>query len=402
MKSICKILYVVATLFYSASQLEAKGTITYNDQRLLELKRAFLRNDEKVVAYINAIIESSELYFSEKPLNIVSDKRRFAPSRDPRDYISLSRYWWPDPDTKDGLPYIRHDGESNPELEEYDYRKITRLESTVTNLGMLYYITGKERYAARASQILNEWFLDPVTGMNPNMVYAQYVPGMTYLRGTGILDARSIVYALNGAKLIEGSKFWSNSQKEALTGWVKAFLYWMHNSTQGALERNAANNHGLWYDIIRMGLLYYTDDYPQVRNVIETSLCNRLDLQQESDGSFPHELARTLGLSYTAFALDAFYEANEIALKVGVDLWNITTPKGRSIAKGVEFAYPFFLEPHKWVYQQISPFETDRGAMILYIAGLKLNKREYTEAAKKIGYTTKPSFKSLLYIDINN
>jgi len=402
MKSICNILYVIVTLLFTASQLDAKGTITYNDQRLLELKRAFLRNDEKVVAHINTIIESSEQLFFGKPLNIVSGKKRVAPSRDPRDYISLSRYWWPDPDTKDGLPYIRHDGKSNPELEEYDYRKITTLENSVTNLGMLYYITGNNRYAARASEILKEWFLDSVTGMNPNMIYAQYVPGMTYLRGTGILDARSIVYALNGAKLIEGSEFWSDKDKEALKDWVKSFLYWMQNSTQGGLERNASNNHGLWYDIIRMGLLYFTEDYSQVKKVIENSLYKRLDLQQESDGSFPHELARTLGLSYTAFALDAFYEANEIAQNVGLDLWKITTPNGRSLAKGVEFAYPFFLEPHKWKYQQISPFETDRGAMILYIAGLKLNKREYLETAKKIGYTTKSSFKSLLYIDINN
>jgi len=396
-----RILFVVISFVMVHLSLFSQNTITLNDQRIIELKKACANKDARVFSYITSIIEFSEKYFEDKPFNIVTDRKKIAPSNDPRDYISLSRYWWPDPATKDGLPYIRHDGKSNPELDEYDYRKITQLETAVTTLGMLYYLTEKERYAKRASEILKEWFLDPVTGMNPNMTYAQHIPGVPALRGTGILDARSIVYALDGAKLIEGSKYWTANDKKELQEWVRIFLYWMQNSTNGQLELKAANNHGLWYDFIRMGLSYYIDDTAQVKWIVENSLYNRLDIQQEKDGSFPHELARTLGISYTTFVIDAFYESNEIALKAGIDMWAHTTAKGRSIAKGVEFAYPYFLEPAKWPYQQISPYETNRGSMALYIAGLKLNKKEYVDAARKIGYKPKPNFKSLLYFDIN-
>ncbi|MFA5850985.1 MAG: alginate lyase family protein [Bacteroidales bacterium] len=397
-----RLLFVVISVVLFQLSLSAQNTISWNDQRIVNLKSAYTNMDARVVPGINTIIESSEKYFDSRPFNIVTDKKKIAPSKDPRDYMSLSRYWWPDPEKRDGLPYIRFDGKSNPELEEYDYRKITELETAVSTLGMLYNITGKEKYAKRTSEILREWFLDPVTGMNPNMVYAQHVPGMTFLRGTGILDARSIMYALNGAKLIEGSKFWSTKDKVDLQEWVKAFLYWMQNSTQGQLEMKADNNHGLWYDIIRMGLSYYIDDISQLRSVLENSLYKRLDSQQDKNGSFPEELARTLGLSYSTFVLDAFYEANEIAMKIGTDMWKHTTPNGRSISRGVEFVYPYYLEPQKWPYEQISPFETSRGSMALYIAGLHLNKKEYIDAARKIGYTTKPNFKSLLYFDINN
>ena len=30
--------------------------------------------------------------------------------------MSQAPYWWPDPDTPDGLPYVRRDGERNPEI----------------------------------------------------------------------------------------------------------------------------------------------------------------------------------------------------------------------------------------------------------------------------------------------
>lgn len=378
----------------------AQSTVTYDDNRMAALKEAYLNRDQRVLPYINSIIESAEKYFIDRPFNIVSNKKHIAPSKDPRDYVSLSRYWWPNPDAKDGLPYIRFDGKSNPELEEYDYRKITELEGVVSNLGLLYYFTGTERYAKRAAGILREWFLDPVTGMNPNMIYAQSVPGMMTLRGTGILDARSIVYAMNGAKLIEGSKYWSNNDKIALQEWIKAFLYWMQNSTQGQMEFKAANNHGLWYDVTRMAMCCYLDDYTSMKSIISTSLLPRLDQQQERDGSFPQELVRTLGLSYTTFVLDALYEASDIAAKAGLDLWSITTEKGSSIAKGVEFAFQYYINPGRWPFQQISAFETGRGSMALYIAGMKLNKKEYVEAARKIGYQPKTNLKYLLNFDI--
>src|SRR5690606_41789327 len=55
----------------------------------------------------------------------VTQKDGIAPSGNKHDYVSLSRYWWPNPDTPDGLPYIYKDGQSNPELNRYD-RKIGR------------------------------------------------------------------------------------------------------------------------------------------------------------------------------------------------------------------------------------------------------------------------------------
>jgi len=400
MKILRVFLFINAILFFGQSIAIAQKTISYEDESLVALKRAYSKGDPRVEPYIRSLIEVSSSYFKDNRYDIVTNKKRVSPSKDPRDYISLSRYWWPDPEVKGGVPYIRHDGKSNPELEEFDYKKITLFENVSTTLGLLYYLTSDEKYAKRLSSILKEFFLDPVTGMNPNMVYAQHVPGMEILRGTGILDARSIVYSLNGALLIEGSPHWSSADKAALGDWVKAFLYWMQYSTQGQLEMKAANNHGLWYDVIRMGFYYFLDDYQKVNQIVKESLFVRLENQQAGDGSFPHELTRTLGLSYTTFVLDAFYEASVIASKSGIDVWNYTTPGGKSLIKGIEFARPYFMDPLKWPFEQISPYEKERGAMALYIAGIKYKRLDYIENSRKIGYTPKATLKYLLNYNI--
>src|SRR5947207_3282136 len=46
----------------------------------------------------------------------VKDKAEVAPSGDKHDYLSYARYWWPNPDTADGLPYVRRDGRTNDDV----------------------------------------------------------------------------------------------------------------------------------------------------------------------------------------------------------------------------------------------------------------------------------------------
>ena len=50
----------------------------------------------------------------------VMDKPMTPPSGDKHDYMSMGRYWWPNPATADGLPYIRKDGVVNPEIDKLD------------------------------------------------------------------------------------------------------------------------------------------------------------------------------------------------------------------------------------------------------------------------------------------
>ena len=132
----------------------------------------------------------------------------------------------------------------------------------------------------------------------------------------------------------------------------------------------------------------------------------------EPDGSLPHELARTLGLHYSTFALEALNISDIIASKAGLNLWDYKTETGKSMILGLrEFLKPYWQEPEKWPHMQISPFNKERGALLLYSAGRRTNNQEYVSLAKKSGYKPDlnekensnaiPRINSLIYYKIN-
>src|ERR1051326_8016502 len=88
------------------------------------------------------------------PLVAVTDKHTLLPpGGNKHDYYSLSPYWWPDPSRPNGLPYIRRDGETNPESKrDLDQPRVAALGENVQALALAYYLTGEEKYAARAAQ----------------------------------------------------------------------------------------------------------------------------------------------------------------------------------------------------------------------------------------------------------
>src|SRR5438132_4869754 len=85
--------------------LNAKGYVT-----LLDLLTK--QHDEAV----DQLIKSADLAVANNSVYSVTLKAQLPPSGDPHDYMSLARYFWPDPSKPDGLPYIRKDGYSNPEF----------------------------------------------------------------------------------------------------------------------------------------------------------------------------------------------------------------------------------------------------------------------------------------------
>ncbi|MGB6432120.1 MAG: alginate lyase family protein, partial [Candidatus Acidiferrales bacterium] len=122
---------------------------------------------------------------AQAPLSVI-DKQIAPPSGDKHDYMTLAPYWWPDPSKPDGLPYIRRDGQTNPEIHKIpDHQSFDTLTSSAYDLALAYYLFRDESYATHAELLLRAWFLDPATRMNPNLQYAQAVRGVNEGRGTG-------------------------------------------------------------------------------------------------------------------------------------------------------------------------------------------------------------------------
>lgn len=370
-------------------------------ERLEHVKRAYAAGDAKAVAAVAALQELAGEYLDRGPV-YVTEKRKLPPSGDRRDYMTLSPYWWPDPAKPSGLPYVRRDGERNPEVYDYPERENAGLlGEAARTLALCYAVTGEERYAAKCAEWIRGWFLDPERGMNPNMAYAQLIPGRTTVRGTGIIDSRRFCYALNAASLLRGSKAWSDEDEAGLRSWATAFLRWLEESKNGRKEIRSANNHGLWYDVVRLMAVAWLGDRERAREIAEHSLAPRLAGQIAEDGSLPLELARTLSLHYSTFALEAVATAGDLTADTGYSFWSYRSPKGRSLEQAVAYLEPYYRDPAAWPHRQIKPFERDRGARILYAAGLALGREDWVRTAREIGCRPeKNDFLSLLYFDL--
>ncbi len=316
--------------------------------------------DASLKAALARIERDGQKALSTESLTVTA-KTALPPSGDNHDYMSQAPYFWKNPDTKDGLPYIRKDGERNPEIKNFpDHDLMDKLSVVLTNLSTAYYFTGKEEYAAKAADLLRGWFLDPKTRMNPNLEFAQAVPGKNDGRGTGILESRALVRVVDAIGLLNGSKAWTKADQTSLETWFGKYYDWITTSKHGKDEAAAKNNHGTWYDVQITSFALFLGKTDDARKTLETAKQKRIAAEIEPDGKQPLELARTNSWGYSTMNLDAFITLAELGENMGVDLWNFKTADGRGIRQAIDFLYPFTTAGKKWPYQQIDPFEPEK------------------------------------------
>lgn len=278
-----------------------------------------------------------------KTITTVVDKPMTPASGDKHDYMSMGRYWWPNPDTKDGLPYIRKDGVSNPELEKLDRVPLAQMTRGIKLLSLAYYLTDDEKYAVKAVENMKRWFIDKKTKMNPNMNFGQTIPGRNEGkgRGEGVLDTYSFVEMLEGVELIKKSRSYDKKTQQALKAWFEEYLNWLHTSEIGKEEFEAKNNHGTAFDVQVARFAAFTGNDELAKKYINEFAERRLFTQIEPNGAQPLELARTTALGYSVFNLSHVIDMCRIAKTYNIDLFNVASSDGRSIKKAFDFLIPY-------------------------------------------------------------
>jgi hypothetical protein len=299
--------------------------------------------------------------------------------------MSMGTYWWPNPKTPNGLPYIRRDGERNPEIEKIpDHQNMGRVGRNSRLLAIAFYVTRNETYAARSALLLRTWFLDPVTRMNPNLNFGQGIPGITTGRGTGIIDSRGLTDVVDAVGLLAESKTWTAADQKGMETWFAAYLSWLQQSSIGQDEARAANNHGTFYDVQVADFALFLNKPGLTREVVQQSQTKRLGRQIMIDGSQPLEADRTRGLSYSLFNLEGLMDLAVLGEAVQVDLWHYQTQDGRSIRKALDYILPYAVGEKKWEHQQITDFKPREIVPQLLLAAVKFASPQYEKVAENI------------------
>ena len=392
------LLYALSTItlliFLGSAGIQAELAPTSSDSgklylfqpgRLDLLKKAVAERDFQSTEgnLAREILHEADLALTWPTFTIVNNKVKGSMGApNPHDYFSTAPYYWPDPKKPNGLPYIRRDGEHNPSRKAIsdEYQERGMLDAVV-NLSLAYRITGEEKYAASAATFLRAFFLDPKTGMNPNMNHAQAVPGENTGRGIGIIDTLGFHVLTDSITLLGTSKAWDAKDRSGMKQWFRRYANWMMSSKNGKAERAALNNHGVTYDLQLVSVLIASGNIQEARNILATSLPKRMDSQIRADGQMPLEEERRTSWHYCSMNLKYLCRNALVAQNLGINLWNHEDPNGTgSIKKAMLFLIPFIDHREKWKFTEISSFTSKETASWLSIGSLVYNDATIREA----------------------
>ncbi|MBC7615647.1 MAG: alginate lyase family protein [Pedobacter sp.] len=386
-----KFIFIVLLLFSRAFAQDTNLSLL-NPILLASKRNAYKNGDVQLVKQVQMVLKNADKFLSVNPESVM-DKALSPTSKSKHDYMSMAPYWWPDTTKQDGLPYIRKDGVRNPIIKKItDHEFLGNLENRCKFLSLAYYFTSEEKYADKAQQLLNVWFLNPATKMNPNLDYAQAIPGRNDGRGNGIIESRALVNIADWVCLLNGAKSFTNSDKDGIKAWYKDYLNWMLTSKNGIEESKSKNNHGTHYDAQIASFSIFIGDFELAKNIV-TAAKKRIDIQIDSNGKQPLELERTNAYSYSTMNLDGWFNLAMVGNKVGVDLWNY---QAESLKKAINWLLPYALEEQPRTYKQLINYNSSEMYKLLMIASAKY-KGNYAEKSKRIPLSDKVILTRLLY-----
>lgn len=345
-------------------------TIMIDPYSLVKMKQMVTnQNDSYAQDFLKKVVSEADSILDERPKS-VTDKNQIPPNGTKHDFFALARYEWPNPNTPDGLPYVSRDGHTNPETFLIrDKWYIEEMVKRVMILALASYFTDDSKYTTKAEQLLQVWFLDNDTYMNPSLNYGQYERGKGRLNPSGVMDSHDLPYLVDAVGLLEVSPKWNKSIKHGLEQWFTNYLYWLMNSDLAQREGQRKNNHGTYY-LVQVSAIAYFVNKPEITKDVLTSTMQSLTsapledvskliaIKINPDGTQPFEIRRANSLHYHIFNLYGLILLARIGDAVGVDLWNFQT-QGTGLRKALDLVIPYALDAKPWPYSQIMELEDD-------------------------------------------
>ena len=330
------------------------------------------------------IIETATSYLDSLPVTVTATVCQRS-AGNAHDFYSEGDYWWPNPENPDG-PYIRKDGQTNPENFVAHRHAMIRLSRILGMQTSAYLLTGDLKFAEATQKHLEAWFVNPKTRMNTNLLYVQAIKGRVTGRGIGIIDAIHLIEVARSVEILANNAAIPEKSAAEIKKWFSEFVVWLTTHQYGIDEMNAKNNHGTCW-VMQVGafarLTQNTEVLDFCRNRFKTVL---IPNQMKENGSFPLELVRTKPYGYSLFNLDAFMTCAEILSDKNINMYEFSTPKGLNMKLGAEFLFPYIKDKKSWPYKPDVMYWNEwpvRQPFLLF-AGKAYNNQDYIETWKSL------------------
>lgn len=304
---------------------------------------------------VTALIENAGDILDDKVKTVTSVKSPLGEGTI-HDYYSESPYWWPDPDDADAV-YIKKDGRRNPDRFLDHKVLIGNLHDSMILLGIAAYLTGEQKYADKAAEYMEAWWVNSDTKMAPHLKYAQMVRnGKNEHRGVGIIETHRLASVCEALILLEQTGLVDESLFNGVKEWFGEYYEWLTESPWGIDEKERGNNHSSWWAAQAASIAVFigkTEDFKKFYIYGKEFL---IDNQITSDCTQPHEDKRTLSLNYNNFNLDALTTLASAVKYGGYDLFGYVNENGCGITGVAERIVQYLDNPGEWKLEQIKPF----------------------------------------------
>ena len=337
------------------NEVSDSGFVYYSESQLLHAKAEIAAGNAFFVErYEQLLSESDELLSTA--VDSVVNKTMKTPSGDIHDYISIAPYRWPDDGTEDGLPWKAIDGVINPVTRgpDTDFARMSVMFDMVDKLSFAYFFSDDSTYSDKCLEVLNVWFVDPETKVNPNINYGQGVPGYAEGRPAGLIEWVRISNVVTAVQILSQNGVMSEEMLVEMNAWIGRYLDWVLTSRLGREANALPQNHANWYNYQAVGLLIYMGRVEEARLRVEDAKVSRIAAQIEPDGCQPLEVGRTKSMHYSCMNLWALTNLAYMGRSIGVDLWDFETDDGRSLRQAFRYLEPYVLRAEVWPYKEIS------------------------------------------------
>jgi hypothetical protein len=318
---------------------------------------AIIRKEAWTQDPVRRLRADADRRMKEGPWSVTSDRPKGV-DIDLHEYYSEAAYYWPNPDNPSG-PYLREDGHSNPARIVANQTALNAMCDTVFSLGVASFLLDNPAYGKRAAAILHTWFLNPKTKMNPDLDYAQSIPGVNNGRGSGVVDGRGFVRAIQGMEFLEQTGNWDAKDQAAVHKWFEDYLRWLLTSKNGTDEQKSGNNHASWWAAEVAAVGSFVDDTKAQQLAFSFYKDHLLPRQIMPNGSAPHEEVRARSLRLSSLNLEAFSTICRIAQVRGKAICGrFARAGGASISAALDYLSPYLVDPKKWSKSRPAIFRT--------------------------------------------
>ena len=305
-------------------------------------------------------------------------------SRSPRsegglhDYYSEGDYWWPNP-VDPGGPYIRRDGESNPDNFNQHREAIISFSEIVGELTTAYLLTGERRYAKRVADHLGAWFSNSETRMNPHLEFAQAIKGRVSGRSIGIIDAVHLAEVAIAVHHLKQHDMLPTAILDDTVQWFTQYLHWLNTHPYGIEEKTHPNNHSVAWSLQAAAFATLLDNRSQI-DAIRSRLSDiYLEKMMTDNGSFPAELARTKPYGYSLFMFDLVAGVTSLVSNDTHDMWQARSTNGHRVSDMYGFIVPYIADKSAWPYARDIQYWDQWPArhVALVLGAIALNEPDY-------------------------